>query len=431
MSACDDCRRRARDRSNAVAAVCRPPAHPPTRPLHPWRSITKHFNRVEAGFDQLVAEGALILSPAPDFAQPAVRAEVEAMTLAFEANPYVQPPIVSWLRVFALWQKSSAPQAVAAVAAAGATFHTQLEAFLRAPPFTLADGTTHAPSAFGPDVVRATAAAAAAAAAAGGGAVTHSRFKMRVLAPTSLTARIDVMNALRAVFDASAAAAAAGGRRLEGYPYAYFFMYSDRDVIVHHLIKVTLIGAAAAVVVVLLLFLRPATVFGIACCVAVIDASLFGLMAVWDVPIDVSSFICLVIAVGLSVDYVVHLGHAFEHTPAGATAGERVAAMLDDIGASVVKGGMSTFLGILVLAFTSSAVFRLFFKMLFGTVVFGLFAGLVLFPAIMSLSGGSAASGGDNGGRDQAAGAPKAPVPAAAVAEEAAVVEVQEVQATV
>ena len=180
-----------------------------------------------------------------------------------------------------------------------------------------------------------------------------------------------------------------------------------------------------AAAIVLLLFLRPATVFGIACCVAVIDASLFGLMSVWDVPIDVSSFICLVIAVGLSVDYVVHLGHAFEHTPAGANAGERVAAMLDDIGASVVKGGMSTFLGILVLAFTSSAVFRLFFKMLFGTVVFGLFAGLVLFPAIMSLSGGSAASSGDNGGRDQAAGASQTPVPAAAV-----VVEVQ-VQATV
>ena len=32
----------------------------------------------------------------------------------------------------------------------------------------------------------------------------------------------------------------------------------------------------------------------------------------WDVPLDVGSFICLAMAVGLSVDYVVHLAHAYE-----------------------------------------------------------------------------------------------------------------------
>ena len=33
-------------------------------------------------------------------------------------------------------------------------------------------------------------------------------------------------------------------------------------------------------------------------------------MYVWDVPIDAASFVCLAMAIGLSVDYVVHLSHA-------------------------------------------------------------------------------------------------------------------------
>ena len=352
--------------------------------------LTHHFDRVERDFTQLVSEGALVFSPAPDLALPTVRAKVEAMTRAFEASPDVQPPLMTWLRVFAAWQQSTSSHALAA---AGATFHTQVAAFLRAPPFMAVDSnTTYHPASYRSDVVL----------DAVTGAVTHSRFKMRVLAPTSLTARIRVVHALRRIFRERSEGwceQGAGGREspCNGFPYAYFFMYSDRDEIVHYLIKVTLIGAATAVVLVLLFFLQPFTVFGIACCVCTIDASLFGLMAVWDVPIDVSSFICLVIAVGLSVDYVVHLGHAFEHAPCG-TATERVAAMLNDIGASVVKGGMSTFLGILVLAFTSSAVFRLFFKMLFGTVTFGMFAGLVLFPAIMSFGANSKLSTQSHGG---------------------------------
>ena len=77
--------------------------------------------------------------------------------------------------------------------------------------------------------------------------------------------------------------------------------------------------------------------------------------------------------------------------------------MFEDIGASVVKGGTSTFLGIVVLAFTQSAVFRLFFKMLFGIVVLGMFGGIVVFPATMTLCGERDRSHGDSRARSAAA----------------------------
>ena len=97
-------------------------------------------------------------------------------------------------------------------------------------------------------------------------------------------------------------------------------------------------------------------------------------------PILVSAqFICLAMAIGMSVDYVVHLSHAFEHH--AGTPRERARAAVCGIGSSVLKGGTSTFLGIVVLAAAPSEVFRTFFKMLVSTVVLGLLTGLAFYPA--------------------------------------------------
>lgn len=49
------------------------------------------------------------------------------------------------------------------------------------------------------------------------------------------------------------------------------------------------------------------------------------------------------------------------------------------------SSGFSTFLGIIVLAFAASEVFRIFFRMFFGIVGFGLIHGLCILPVYMSL----------------------------------------------
>ena len=50
---------------------------------------------------------------------------------------------------------------------------------------------------------------------------------------------------------------------------------------------------------------------------------------------------------------------------ADGTARERVNKAMEEMGASVLNGGFSSFLGILVLSFASSGAFVIFFKMLF------------------------------------------------------------------
>ena len=70
-----------------------------------------------------------------------------------------------------------------------------------------------------------------------------------------------------------------------------------------------------------------------------------------------------------------------------APAATHVGRALGKVGVSVFKGGASTFIGICLLAFSASYVFRLFFKMLFGIVALGLLVGYFLFPSLLTVSG--------------------------------------------
>lgn len=53
------------------------------------------------------------------------------------------------------------------------------------------------------------------------------------------------------------------------------------------------------------------------------------------------------------------------------------------MGGAVLKGGFTTFLGTIVLSFTSSLIFRTFFKLLFSTVILGVLHGLYFAPVVL------------------------------------------------
>ena len=80
----------------------------------------------------------------------------------------------------------------------------------------------------------------------------------------------------------------------------------------------------------------------------------------------------------------------FLHRRTAASGDEAVAGMLQEIGPPVLLGGLTTFLGISPLILSNSTVFRTFFKMFLGIIVFGLGHGLVLMPVVLSLLGACA-----------------------------------------
>jgi predicted RND superfamily exporter protein len=108
-----------------------------------------------------------------------------------------------------------------------------------------------------------------------------------------------------------------------------------------------------------------------------------GYMHFWGLTIDTISCVNLIIAMGLCVDYSVHIAHWFIGET-GADSNERVRKTIAKIGPAVFHGGISTFLAFLLLAFSNSHVFITFFKVFLLMVAFGLYHGLVVLPIILS-----------------------------------------------
>eukprot|EP00795_Rhopilema_esculentum_P004306 gene4306-20508_t len=116
-----------------------------------------------------------------------------------------------------------------------------------------------------------------------------------------------------------------------------------------------------------------------------------GMMYFWGLYIDTVTSVMLILAIGLCVDYAAHIGHAFM-TANQRTRDERASTAISELGPAVFNGGFSTFLAFLLLAASTSYVFKTFFKVFFLVVVFGLFHGMVYFPTLLSLIGPKAYS---------------------------------------
>jgi len=186
--------------------------------------------------------------------------------------------------------------------------------------------------------------------------------------------------------------------------------------VIWELVITNLVSAMIAIFVIMLFFTPPVIALWIVVCVFSINVDLVGMMWVVGVPLNPIAFVNLVMSVGLSVDYCVHIAITYDAALIAARKrGETgrdavhhaVSFALVQMGVSVLKGGWTTIIGIFVLAFASSVVFRTFFTMLVFVVIFGVMHGCLLLPVLLAYAsslptcwvrgaeGASAAGSGD------------------------------------
>ncbi|CAM9724445.1 unnamed protein product, partial [Hapterophycus canaliculatus] len=103
----------------------------------------------------------------------------------------------------------------------------------------------------------------------------------------------------------------------------------------------------------------------------IIDVELLGFVYHWGLDVNSLTVIELIMAVGLVVDYMVHIVHYFLHQDATRPTDIRIAHGLGEIGPSVIVGAATTFVGIMPMAFATNHVFRVFFKMFLIIIGFG------------------------------------------------------------
>eukprot|EP00892_Ulva_mutabilis_P004763 jgi/Ulvmu1/2659/UM014_0114.1 len=165
-----------------------------------------------------------------------------------------------------------------------------------------------------------------------------------------------------------------------------FYKFFETDRIIFREMLLNLAYAMLGIVIIsILLLISPRAVLIVVLCIATVDLFLFAEMWLFDIRLNTVSVVNLTMAIGLSVDYSLHIMHTFLHK--GGTQEARAKASMLEIGAAVLLGATSTLLGVVILAGSSSEIIRTFFKLLMGTVIFGAFVGMFFLPALLSLIG--------------------------------------------
>merc|ERR1719359_386931 len=152
---------------------------------------------------------------------------------------------------------------------------------------------------------------------------------------------------------------------------------------------------------VFLLIPRPRIAFFVAVAIIMSIVDVVGLLHFWDVQINGVSTIYILVSVGLAVDYSAHIAHMFKESRG--TSKERAVEAMARIGPSVFNAVVSTFLAVLVMAWSKSFIFQIFFKALFLVTVIAGAHGLWFLPVVLSIFGGDNGNASDpdeDGGKD-------------------------------
>ena len=140
-----------------------------------------------------------------------------------------------------------------------------------------------------------------------------------------------------------------------------FFIYFEQYAVVVNEVIWNLVAVSVVVLIIMFPFcIHPLIVIILIVCFAALIVELFGLMYLWDVQLNSISMINLVMAIGFTVDYVSHVAHAVVISRED-TVNERIVHALGSVGASVLLGGVSTFLGMSLTGFAKSTIFKVSF----------------------------------------------------------------------
>ncbi|KAK2145475.1 hypothetical protein LSH36_679g01017 [Paralvinella palmiformis] len=170
-------------------------------------------------------------------------------------------------------------------------------------------------------------------------------------------------------------------------------VYSPEFIFYEHyvsILKNTLLSVGVAVIGMLFIALmfipHPISITCVTITMVTIVLGMFGFMSFWNVELSSITNVQIVLSVGFSVDFTVHISHAFM-TATGKNRNERVIAALEKVGIPILNGAFSSIVGVLILAFANSYVFRSFFKTMVLVITLGLGHSLLLLPVMLSFIG--------------------------------------------
>ena len=125
----------------------------------------------------------------------------------------------------------------------------------------------------------------------------------------------------------------------EVYPISIMFIYAEQfAAVLDDTLRNLVIAGITILIITLPYLVHPGIVGLVFLGFTSLLFELLGMMAAWDVSLDVIAMIVIIMAIGFSVDYTCHIAHAFMISQE-ATPEKRVIDALSTMGISVLNGG--------------------------------------------------------------------------------------------
>ncbi|KAJ0913522.1 putative Sterol-sensing domain, protein patched/dispatched [Helianthus annuus] len=203
---------------------------------------------------------------------------------------------------------------------------------------------------------------------------------------TPLNKQVDFVDSMRAAREFSSRVS--NSLKIEVFPYSVFYMFFEQYLDIWKTALVSLAIATGAVFVVCLVITCSIWSSGIIFLVLVmILVDLLGVMAVLNIQLNAVSVVNLVMSVGISVEFCVHITHAF--LVSSGDRDQRMKESLATMGASVFSGiTITKLVGVIVLCFSRTEIFVVYyFQMYLALVLLGFLHGLIFLPVMLSMLG--------------------------------------------
>lgn len=171
--------------------------------------------------------------------------------------------------------------------------------------------------------------------------------------------------------------------------YIFFSQYTNLSYLTFKLISIAILSIFI-ISTVLLGSISTSIILVVTLCMVITN---IGASMVWfNIPLNAVSLVNLVICVGLSVEFCVHIAKAFTNIPIGIQndRDSRIKYATQTVGKSIFKGiTMTKFVGVSILSLASSKIFQVFyFKMWFLLILIASIHALVFLPVALSMFGG-------------------------------------------